>query len=463
MLVNYKPGKTEVLIAVHGGGSRDTRAALMGRQDAISFPVEGGGEQQLHICYEYTHLGTRITSGGGSCRDLNVKAAKAKHPVFPLRRHVLRNEAIPPLVRARLVEALGLSIASFNVGLWPGHTWGTMRQWIVDVTSLYRCLLANDRTTGHPDFPTAETVSGAVGLPFPASLLIRERLLHWLRLIEQNREDLWELLMHEFSVSPTSWLGCVQADLDFLRYWQPKACEDECWQRVLASPLDAMAWASDNPGLVRRAIRRAIRAQTQSLSQWAAYQLVRRKGGAHLPQVAEDAGGLQPALVCEVCGEHFASRNALAGHHAKQHGSAKLARRLCSGCTCPVCVINYGDHDRLVRHLSFSGTPCLAFLAASRPQQEPAPGVRTISLHGPPFHPVDPNPCHQQAELFHVAAESSCFDVQALRRSVASFDPALADALGAFDDSLNICASLPAELPINSDGLVLMQRWARSS
>ena len=194
--------------------------------------------------------------------------------------------------------------------------------------------------------------------------------------------------------------------------------------------------------------------------------LCAEKGGAHLPQVAEDAGGFQPTLVCNVCGEHFASRNSLAGHHAKQHGSAKLARRLCSGCTCPVCLINYGDHDRLIRHLSFSGTSCLAFLAASRPQQEPAPGVRSDKSARPSVQSSGPKPlppADLEPELFHVAAEISCFDVQALRRSVASFDPALTEALGAFDDSLNICASLPAELPINPDGLVLMRMWAHGS
>ena len=340
-----------------------------------------------------------------------------------------------------------------------------MRQWIADVTSLYRCLLADDRTTGHPNYPTAETVSGAVGLPFPASVLIRERILHWLRLIEQNREDLWELLMHEFSVGPSSWLGCIQSDLDFLRYWQPRTCTAECWQRISASPLDAMAWA-DNPSVVRRALHRTIRAQTRSLSRWAAHQLARRRAGEHMPQVPEIGDGCQPVLLCSLCGEGFASRNALAGHHAKQHSSAKLARRLCSGCTCPVCVTNIGDHDRLVRHLSFSGTPCLAFLAASRPQFEPRPGVRSDKSARPCVQssgPKLPPPPNLEAELFHIAAESSCFDVQALQCSVASFDQALAEALGAFDDSLNVCASLPVEPPINPDGSVLIQKWAQTS
>ena len=77
----------------------------------------------------------------------------------------------------------------------------------------------------------------------------------------------------------------------------------------------------------------------------------------------------------------------------------------------------------------------------SRPQGDPRPGARlgksarpSVQEHGP----LLPVPSDVEAELFHVVAECSCFDVQALQASVAavaSFDSDLAVALSSFDDS----------------------------
>ena len=272
--------------------------------------------------------------------------------------------------------------------------------------------------------------------------------------------------MCEYSACPNSWLHNVQDDLAFLRYWQPQACTPDCWQRILDDPLEAMVWAADNAPLVRRTVERALGVQTRSLTTWATFQLQRRHRGESPPVQCSDGPDAPLLLACDTCGATFSSRNALAGHQAKQHASVKLARRLCGGCTCPICLINFGEHERLIRHLSFSGTRCLAMLAASRPQGDPKPGVcldksarPSVQAHGP----LLPVPSDLEAELFPVVAECSCFDVQALQASVASVDSDLAVALSSFDDSLNLCMSLPEEPTINPDGNALIQKWTQCS
>ena len=462
MKVNYKPGKSEVLLAVHGKGAKAVKARMMGRQDSVLFNAGDGRTQTLRVCYKYTHLGTRLVCGSGRQRDLAVKAAKAKHAVLPLAKHVLRNETIDFATRAKVVSALGLSITAFNIGIWHHCTRGAIRQWTADVASLYRGLLPDDRAFGHPAYPSAKALSGAVGLPFPVSLLIRERVLHWLLLIEQDRCALWELLMCEYSACPSSWLHNVPTTWRFCPTGNPMHVHLTAgrgfslilwkqWSGQQTTRLWSGEWLS-----VPSASKREVLANGRLSNSTAV-----NREKAHLTE-SPDAPLL---LACDQFGATLSSRNALAGHQAKQHASVKLARRLRGGCTRPICLTNFGDHERLIRHLSFSGTCCLA-MAASRPQGDPRPGMRlgksarpSVQAHGP----LLPVPSDLEAELFHVVAECSCFDVQALRASVASFDSDLAVALSYFDDSLNLCMCLPEEPTINPDGNALIQKCTHCS
>ena len=115
-------------------------------------------------------------------RISKLKECKARAAIQPLARSVLRDDVIRFADRAKILAVLGLSMATFNVGIWHNLSRTTLRAWTVAITAMYRCLLAEDRLSGHPAHPDAEAVAGATGLPFATTLLIRERLLHWSRI-----------------------------------------------------------------------------------------------------------------------------------------------------------------------------------------------------------------------------------------------------------------------------------------
>ena len=454
MLINYKPGKTEVLMSFNGRGTRRIKSELLGRREFLHFPGGGGCSQHIRFCFHYMHLGTHLDATGHGQKDLQIKGAKAVAAVLPLARPVLRDDDIPWADRAKILRVLGLSMATFNVGIWHHLSRTTLRAWTNTVTALYRCLLVEDRHSGHPKYPDAEAVAGATGLPFATTLLIRERLLHWSRIVQQDRSTLWELLEVEAQICPDSWLCQITQDLCFVRYWCKDALDAAVWERILSSPTEAMVWVADNCPQLRRMLQAAITAQSASLHAWASFRKMHRNEHRQLQMPTDMAEG---TMTCPLCDASFATRNALAGHLAKTHRVAKLCRQYCSGVTCPACLVNYGDHQRLIRHLSFSGAPCLAFIVAGRAPQPLAPLARASQSSHPAVRahgPLPPKPAEYAAEILHVATESSCFDVKALQLAVASFDAELSDTLSALDCSGEVCSTLPA--PPNWE---LMQKW----
>ena len=263
----------------------------------------------------------------------------------------------------------------------------------------------------------------------------------------------------EAQICPDSWLCQITQDLYFVRYWCKDALDAAVWERILSSPTEAMVWVADNCPQLRRMLQAAIAAQSASLHAWASFRRLHRYEHPPLQPPTEEAEG---TMTCPLCDASFATRNALAGHLAKTHRVAKLCRQYCSGVTCPACLVNYGDRQRLIRHLSFSGAPCLAFIVASRAPQQLAPLVRASQSSHPAvraYGPLPPKPAEYAAEILHVAAESSCFDVKALQLAVASFDTELSDTLSALDCSGEVSSTLPAPPNINPNGWELMQKW----
>ena len=163
MIINYKPGKSEILLAVHGPGSRKMKAELMGRLDHLS--SRGVWDRSATTTPISALTSIRMDTTRRICRS---KSAKAKTAVQPLAKHVLRDSQISLRDRARIVCVLGLTVATFNSGMWHYLTKSTAQAWTI--TSIYRCLLPEGRAPGHPEYPDAGVRCRPVFLPFPATL-----------------------------------------------------------------------------------------------------------------------------------------------------------------------------------------------------------------------------------------------------------------------------------------------------
>ena len=256
MSLNYGAGKTEALLRLAGAGSAKLRKQMLGRTRVAAFVDEQKVVRELRLCQRYTHLGTVVTESGGPCADYRTKLAKAKQAVTPLA-SILRRPGIDWQARRHVLESIGLSAATHNTGVWHDNTAEEARVWEKGVLDMYRLLLPADGHTGHPAFPCMPSISGAAGLPSPAMLLVKQRLLHVCRIVEQQRDILWAYLAGIDELSQNSWLQPVREDLRTVANFAG-SFPVEVPHRHKGPSADALfVWLSEHLGSVRKKVRPA--------------------------------------------------------------------------------------------------------------------------------------------------------------------------------------------------------------
>ena len=286
--------------------------------------------------------------------------AKANGYARPLAPKVLRRHDLPFKARKEILQAIGVTVGEFNCAVWGPLSLADLRAWIQGHDALYRLVMHDDRHEHRPKFPTVYEVCGATGFPVPQAKLSALRILHASRVVEQDLEPLWNLLMAEDSVSGSSWLSELRNDLVWLRYWTPEL-KDVPFESFEG---DALAvWLSEHQ--VKGPVRRALQAQNESLKAWSFWQWEQRQAGAlrgsaqfRLP--AAGAGG----VCCPLCDFECSTGAQLAGHIAAAHHHRNPARPFMQGTHCRACLKQYWCPERLMAHLS-SGSACLAFLVAT--------------------------------------------------------------------------------------------------
>ena len=365
MSLNYGAGKTEALLHLSGPNSATVRRRLLGRTRVVPFTGSRGDVHELRLCQRYAHLGTVITERGGPLHDFRAKLAKAKQATFPLAARVLRDTRIDWRARRHTMEAIGVSAALHNTGIWHSSTLAEARVWERGIADLYRLTLPADGHTGHPAFPCTHSVSGAAGMASPAMLLVKQRILHACRIAEQQRELLWCYLAEIDVLSADSWLQRLRADIAIVEA-HTKPFSMPVPERLEGPGADALfVWLAEHCGQLRRRVREACAKQAAGLWSFALFQLRAREAGLHQSRPGHEG---THAWRCRECAFIGSSYNSLAAHLHAAHGYRCIARAYASGTHCRVCLLQCWNTHRLSRHLAHGTKSCLLHLMC-----EPAP------------------------------------------------------------------------------------------
>ena len=106
------------------------------------------------------------------------------------------------------------------------------------------------------------------------------------------------------------------------------------------------------------------------------------------------------SFVCGDCGSSWASRQELAAHRFKSHGSKNPIRRICIGVTCLFCLKCFHTRNKLLNHVSYRSFACRKYYLDNIPpypddiiaqqDEEESRAVRALRLEGrsPLYHPV---------------------------------------------------------------------------
>ena len=351
---NYGLEKTECMLIHGGSGAKQARRHVFAGSGKLTFEAFGV-RQQVRVTSAYTHLGTTITDDLGACCDVRRKIAKGLGLVRPLASKVLRREDVPLAKRAEICNALGPTAAGFNCAVWGHFPKDVMKRWVRGHENMYRMLLKEDRHTQAPKHPTVYEVCGATGLPVPQARLSIARIMHARRLVALDLDQLWSMLELEEQLVEESWLRTLRMDLAWLQYW----CSSLSGMSFETVDTDELAvWISEHN--LDMLVKRAWRRQTQTLRDWAEWQLHQRGLGAMTGVRAPGPTVSGSTCVeCPLCDFVADSGSQLAGHIGSVHAHVNLAWRYMQSATCRICLKHFWVPKRLLAHLN-SGNGCLA-------------------------------------------------------------------------------------------------------
>ena len=121
MRPNLGAGKTEGMVSYVGAGSRQLRRVLEGEEHPrLTFETLHSGRRELRLVRSYKYLGGMIEDNGTVSPEIRIRTLQAQGQLRPLRKTILANDSIDIEPRRTLVQALGISKATFGIGTWPG-------------------------------------------------------------------------------------------------------------------------------------------------------------------------------------------------------------------------------------------------------------------------------------------------------------------------------------------------------
>ena len=215
MTPNLAAGKTELLLALRGAGSRRLRQQFHGAHGGRLFPIAGEhGGYSVRVVTRYRHLGGVIHHNGDQRQEARQRLGQAHQTFTKQRRLLFCNRALPLHTRTQLFETLVGSALTYGSESWILRTQKDKHQVHVGITRLYMRLLK----TGPADHLTDEEIFQQLLLPAPTVLLRRARLRYLGTLFQCGLSAEWGLLSID-----QEWLQLLCDDLRWM------------WQQLLSS------------------------------------------------------------------------------------------------------------------------------------------------------------------------------------------------------------------------------------
>ena len=333
LLINFDPGKTEVVLTLRGKGTRAVKQQIAADHGCLPW-TDGDQSRALRVVTSYKHLGTWLQEKGKHTKEVRSRAATACSSWAPLARPFYRKKQISPMAKQRVFEAMTYSRLLFNAHVWTGVQPSDLVTWQNSIrVPLYS--LVRGVTRGIPPFKlSVETLAGLGGFVTPTDALHAARLRYIKRFVQQGHQMLWDMLW-DSRMADGSWVSLCMSSFRWLCRFCPKKLPLQGdasfleWYQVVAL---GNAWK----GKVRAALRscRQYRKAYAVQHVWELQFLETLK--AKEVQVAESrSDSVEEVWECEQCQMTFKNKRALAMHSVHKHGYKALVKHFAAGDTCP--------------------------------------------------------------------------------------------------------------------------------
>ena len=352
MNINFKPDKTEILLACSGPGSRAIKKRIHIEQSGCIPVVLEHSVENVRCVHSYKHLGSYVQCDATPAREVQHRIAEAKKAWGPLVRNLWCNPSISQANKQKLFRSLVGSRFFCHC-----HVWSWLRN--EDLRKLQHAFrdmikpLVKPMLAGHEAhaFKTEE-LAAFCNMLEPAQQITVNRLRYLARAAKHQPEALWRIL--QASDHEASWKHTLVQDLQWLKNHYPGGewpTQGADLLAVCAFAAQDYQWKAKLKKAEHAAIRYALRIAKHKL--WTlkmhdAFQIY----GLSFSHQGEQVHAA--VFECRLCQKTFPTKRGLYMHSAHMHGYRPKVRYLAGGSFCLVCCKEYHVRPRLMQHLRYS-------------------------------------------------------------------------------------------------------------
>jgi hypothetical protein len=374
---NLQRGKSEILFAFRGKGSRPLRNKYFGPSTAGKMIIlTEGGSREIVVVGHYQHLGGLIHHSGETRYEMRRKVAQGHQTFTQHRKTLFQNGHLPLQKRSELFQTLVTSKVTYVTESWTLIDKINKQYFHSAYMRLYRRLLK----IPHDKPMSDEEVSVTLGLPQPTTVLRVARLRYLALLYKCEHVTPWAVLRAD-----SQWMALLCDDLQWL--W-----DLVCSTTKLPAPRDHFGpWENVlryHRTYWKRLLQRAVRLEILHAEDRLlllrlhrdAFGFLAEKGPlAYRPQLYQQAPTQDHQIFgCMLCSKRFKSHGGEGAHLCRAHGIVAPVRRLYDGTTCPSRLREYHTFAKLQQHLRCTAY-CRHLLQGQRQHVAPAPGKGSLA------------------------------------------------------------------------------------
>eukprot|EP00438_Fugacium_kawagutii_P017942 Skav236602 [mRNA] locus=scaffold3534:112990:118749:+ [translate_table: standard] len=372
---NLQPGKTELLLAFQGRGSRAAKLRYHGPQASGMARVLGEDcTYSVHVVGHYTHLGCTIHHDGSVRKELKKRLSIAHQSFQQHRRALYCNRDLTQQQRTLLFDSVVLSKLLYGTESWILQDGPSRDAFHSGLVRLYRRLLRLPHDGHYSD----EAIFAMGNLPSPTEVLRRSRLRYLATLYHCGRSATWGLLRTD-----EAWTTLIKADMQWM--WDqlhnstdlpPPDTHLHVWEGLLR--FHPQWWKK----LVKRAVAHAIGQRKNLLMvteiHHGVLDTLREQGSfGTSPPTPRDLQPVDPTdgpFGCMACEKRCKTYGGEGAHMFRVHKQVSALRYLFDGTSCPWCLKEYHSHSKLHTHLR-NVEACRTGLQGRGLLLTPAPGA----------------------------------------------------------------------------------------
>ena len=363
MQLNFDRGKSEVLWAVTGKGSKQLKQQIADQGSRLEWHRD---EQlfSLSVTQSYRHLGTWLQAPPKCARDIQHRAALAKAAWGSLARPLYSKSYVGLETKVRAFRSMTMSRMTYNVHTWCSASDLDWERWQNHLRKPIGLMVKYTLMGTKPTHVDTADLFGMADMLSPIDSAHLARLRYLKRLLKYCPQPLWTCLTQVVE-SHLSWLNTCHSSCRWFRTFYPHNFGPEHSDSLLDwIPFVALDLRWN--GRLRAAARACIR-HRRAVAEHHVWQ-------KRFDRAFVAPGGVLPVAqsvqaetwTCDSCHKSFASRRALATHAGRAHGYRRRVKFFAAGDTCHACCKWYHSRKRFIEHLTFVPT-CLDVYAACFP------------------------------------------------------------------------------------------------